>query len=129
MSFVLRTGRAGWRALERLTLPRLSWLGPGGGAGAGAPPAARLGAWEAELAAYARWATGDPALTVRFGLATATGWGEEIVLVRPPAAEVERAGVEGRLPGAVELELEHLLAHHRHGWREVALLWQAWAEP
>ena len=85
---------------------------------------ARLESWEAELTAYARWRTANPALKVRFGLATGTTWGEEVVLARPG----RRLAPEAALAQA-ECELEHLLAHHRYGWRELALLWQVWAEP
>jgi hypothetical protein len=126
---MLRLRRAGWRLLERLALPRFPWPAADGGGATRVPVAARLSAWEAELAAYARWRTGNPALTVRFGLATSTAWGEEIVLARPAPAEAELAGAGGRVPVGAELELEHLLAHHRHGWREAALLWQVWADP
>jgi hypothetical protein len=131
-----RAGLPAW--LRRLILPSppalprslagWPWPGRGGWGGSGGAPLvphqARLGAWEAELAAYGRWRTGNAGLTVRFGLATGASWGEEVVLARPPA----HLPPERVLAGA-EAELEHLLAHHRHGWREVALLWQLWAEP
>lgn len=84
----------------------------------GHPPFA---SWEAELAAYARLRTGA-AIKVAFGFATAAAWGESIQLARP----------DPRLPladgfAAAELQLEHLLVHHRHGSRETALLWTTWA--
>jgi hypothetical protein len=78
-------------------------------------------AWEAELAAYARLRTGTP-IKVTFGMSTEAGWGETIHLARP----------DGHLPladafASVERQLEHLVMHHRHGWRELALLWHSWA--
>src|SRR5262245_37922526 len=86
-----RTGLPAW--LQRLTLPLPlalprslgGWPRPGRGGAPLAPHQARLGAWEAELAAYGRWRTGNAGLTVRFGLATGASWGEEVVLARPPA--------------------------------------------
>ncbi|MBI3974119.1 MAG: hypothetical protein HY332_22805 [Chloroflexi bacterium] len=81
------------------------------------------GAWEAELAAYARLRTGVP-IAVQFSLVTEGCWDEVIHLARPP----------GHLPPAeafanAEVELEHLLTHHRHGVREVTLLWRVWSRP
>src|SRR5581483_1434459 len=70
-----------------------------------------------------RWRTGM-ALTVTFALATEAGWDESIHLARAPAhADPVEAFA------AAELELEHLLVHHRQGEREAALLWHAWARP
>ncbi|HVG96262.1 MAG TPA: VWA domain-containing protein, partial [Chloroflexota bacterium] len=80
-------------------------------------------AWEAELTAYARWRTGAGDLKVAFGLCTETGWTEEVRLARPTSRDPRVA-----FAGA-ELELEHLLAHYRHGWREVVLGFRAWSQP
>ncbi|MGH2355437.1 MAG: hypothetical protein ACRDI2_16770, partial [Chloroflexota bacterium] len=80
-------------------------------------------AWEAELTAYARLRTGSPSLTVAFALTTETGWTEDIHLTRPAPRETRAAFA------AAELELEHLVAHYRHGWREATLFWHTWAHP
>jgi hypothetical protein len=80
-------------------------------------------AWEAELTAYARWRTGAGDLKVAFGLGTETGWTEEIRIARPSSRDPRVA-----FAGA-EIELEHLLAHYRHGWREVVLGFRAWSQP
>ncbi len=78
-------------------------------------------AWEAELTAYARLRTGAP-VKVTFALAHATLWSDEIHLGRPaPAQPVDEAFQRA------ELALEHALMHHRHGWREAALLWHTWS--
>ncbi len=116
--------KALWRRLRALRPPRLLHLGwpraPAGDRDHGHAPYA---AWEAELTAYARWRTGM-ALTVTFALATEAGWDESIHLARAPA-HVEPAEAFA----VAELELEHLLMHHRQGMREAALLWHAWARP
>ena len=81
------------------------------------------GAWEAELTAYARLRTGTP-IKVRFAIAFHTDWADELHLARPIGAEAHDAGEAFR---HAELDLEHALMHHRHGWREATLLWHAWA--
>jgi hypothetical protein len=80
-------------------------------------------AWEAELTAYARWRSGSRDLSVVFGLGTETGWTETVRLARP-ASRDPRVAFTG-----AELELEHLLAHYRHGWREAVLAFHAWSQP
>lgn len=125
----------GWSAVWRswrLPLPgRLSSLDdraagdrdehqPGHGRRQGTTP---LRAREAELAAYARWRTGET-IKVTFGITVQAGWAEDIQLSRPAPAQGYEAGF-----AAAELELEHLLMHHRHGWREAALLWHVLAQP
>ncbi|MGH2353599.1 MAG: VWA domain-containing protein, partial [Chloroflexota bacterium] len=85
---------------------------------------APFSAWEAEFTAYAHLRTGHPHLKVRFAVATDVGWSEEVHLARPSTHRHTGPAFE-----AAELELEHLLVHHAYGWREVVLLWHAWAHP
>ena len=108
-------------------LPRLPWPARRG-AGPGSPGEVLSGtapyaAWEAELTAYARWRSGSKDLSVTFGLGTETGWTEAVRLARP-ASRDPRVAFQG-----AELELEHLLAHYRHGWREAVLVFHAWSQP
>ncbi|MDQ3700226.1 MAG: hypothetical protein M3442_04805 [Chloroflexota bacterium] len=80
-------------------------------------------AWEAELTAYARLRTGSAVVKVGFAIGTGTGWSEDISLARPLSRDPRVAFA------AAELELEHLLCHYRHGWREAVLTWAAWSSP
>ncbi|HET7771387.1 MAG TPA: hypothetical protein VFN74_21630, partial [Chloroflexota bacterium] len=81
------------------------------------------GAWEAELTAYARLRTGMP-VKVRFAVAYGTLWSDEVHLARPVGPEAHRVDDAFR---HAELDLEHAVMHHRHGWREATLLWHTWA--
>ncbi|HEV2125004.1 MAG TPA: hypothetical protein VGW38_19830, partial [Chloroflexota bacterium] len=80
-------------------------------------------AWEAELSAYARMRTGMP-IKVLFALSNQTLWTDVVHLARPPAGLSTADAFH-----ASELTLEHAVMHHRHGWREAALLWHTWCFP
>src|SRR5688500_16818064 len=110
------------RSLGRFGLLRPAWLGSTGGSRLdhGHLP---FGAWEAELTAYAQLRAGARVL-VKFGHTGEVTWGEEIHLHRPRPGTLPDAALH-----AAELELEHALMHHRHGWREEALLWHCWSYP